>query len=62
MGIGADNFENAALGLAKYYLHTGRALTLQQRYAEIDALTAQQLHDIAREVMDPNHLTTLIYQ
>ena len=62
MGIGADNFENAALGLAKYYLHTGRALTLQQRFAEIDALTAQQLHDIAREVMDPNHLTTLIYQ
>ena len=62
LGVGADNFENAALGLAKYYLHTGRVLTLEQRYAEIDALTASQLHDIARDIMNPDRLTTLVYQ
>ena len=62
LGIGADNFENAALGMAKYFLHTGNVVTLEQRFAQIDALTPAQLHDIARDVMNPERLTTLIYQ
>ncbi len=61
LGIGADNFENAALGMAKYFLHTGNVITLEQRFAQIDALTPALLHDIARDVMNPDHLTTLIY-
>ena len=61
LGVGADNFENAALGMAKYYLHTGHVISLEQRFAQIDALTPAHLHDIAREVMNPAHLTTLIY-
>ena len=61
LGIGADNFENAALGMAKYFLHTGNVVTLEQRFAQIDALTPAQLHDIARDVMNPEQLTTLIY-
>ena len=62
LGIGADNFENAALGMAKYFLHTGKTLSLEERFQQIDALTSRQLYDVAREVMNPERLTTLIYQ
>ena len=62
MAIAADNFENAALGMAKLFLHTGRTFSLEERFAQLDALTPETLHVIAREVLDPNHLTTLIYQ
>ena len=47
--------------MAKYFLNTGTVITLEQRFAQIDALTPAQLHDIARDVMNPDRLTTLIY-
>ena len=62
MAIAADNFENAALGMAKLFLHTGRTISLEERFAQLDALTPEALHAIAREVLDPDRLTTLIYQ
>lgn len=62
LGVAADNFENAALATGKYYLHYGRLISLEQRFEQIDALTPELLHDIALEVMNPDHLTTLIYQ
>ncbi len=62
LGIGADNFENTALAMAKYFLHTGQRRSLEETGKLIDALTAEQLHEIACEVMNPEGLTTLIYQ
>lgn len=62
MAVAADNFENAALAMAKQFLHTGRTFTLEERFAQLDALTPDTLHAIAREVFDPDRLTTLIYE
>ena len=62
MAVAADNFESAALAMAKQFLHTGRTFTLEERFAQLDALTPDALHDIAREVFDPDRLTTLIYE
>ena len=62
MAVAADNFESAALAMAKQFLHTGRTFTLEERFAQLDALTPDALHNIAREVFDPDRLTTLIYE
>lgn len=62
LGIAADNSENVALGSAKYYLHTGRAISLAERFEQIDVLTPEILYAIARDIMNPDRLTTLIYQ
>ena len=62
LGIAADNSENVALSAAKQYLHTHYVKSLEQRFAEIDSLTSDQLLTIARDIMHPDHLTTLIYQ
>lgn len=62
LGIAADNSENVALSAAKQYLHTHYVKSLEQRFAEIDTLTSDQLLTIARDIMNPDRLTTLIYQ
>lgn len=62
LGIAADNSENVALSAAKQYLHTHYVKSLEQRFAEIDVLTSDQLLTIARDIMNPDRLTTLIYQ
>ena len=62
LGIAADNSENVALSAAKQYLHTHYVKSLEQRFAEIDSLTSDQLLVIARDIMNPDRLTTLIYQ
>ncbi len=62
LGIAADNSENVALSAAKQYLHTHYVKSLEQRFAEIEALTSDQLLTIARDIMNPDRLTTLIYQ
>ena len=62
LGIAADNSENVALSAAKQYLHTHYVKSLEQRFAEIDSLTSDQLLTIARDIMNPDRLTTLIYQ
>ncbi len=62
MGIAADSFENVALAMAKNFLHTGQVKSLDERFAEIDALTPEMLQQIARDVFDIDHLTTLIYE
>ena len=62
LGVSSDNFENVALSMGKQYLHTGRVKSLDEHFADIDALTADGLQQIAAEIFDPNRLTTLIYK
>ena len=62
IGIGYDHFENVALGMGKRYLLYNQALTPEDIYAAINALTANQLQSIAADIFNPDHLTTLIYQ
>ena len=62
MAIAADNSENAALSMAKLFLHTNRTYSLDDRFAQLDALTPDVLHAIACDVLDPDRLTTLVFQ
>ena len=62
MAVAADNSENAALAMAKQFLLTGHTFSLEERFAQLDALTPDSLHSIAREVFDSDRLTTLIYE
>ena len=62
MAIAADNSENAALSMAKLFLHTNRTYSLDERFAQLDALTPDVLHAIACDVLDPDRLTTLVFQ
>ncbi|MDR0506352.1 MAG: insulinase family protein [Dysgonamonadaceae bacterium] len=61
LGISSNNYENVALGMGKSFLHFNKYYTLPEVYREIDALTADQLWNIANEIFDENQLFQLIY-
>ena len=61
IGVASDNNENIALGMAKMFLHYNRFELPQAVCRRVDALTAEQLLDVAGEMFDSNYLSTLIY-
>ena len=61
LGVSYDNFENVAIGAAKRYLHYGSAVTPAQLFQQIDAVTAEQLQQVAATLFQPERLTTLVY-
>jgi len=62
MGISSDHRENVALALGKSFLHYNRYDSLPEVYEKIDALTANQLLEIANEVFDESKLFSLIFE
>lgn len=62
IGISGDNFESMALAMGKTFLHYNRPRSIEQLYRKIDALTADELHQVACELFAPENLTTLIYK
>ena len=62
VGVAADNFESTALGMAKTFLHYGEYEGSEALYRRIEALTAQQLWDIANELFPCDNLSVLIYR
>ncbi len=62
IGISCDNAESYALALGKTFAHYNSHRRVENIYTELDALTPQQLQEIAAEVYDERRLTTLIYQ
>lgn len=56
-----ENKEEVALGMGKRMLHYGHYRTAEEIIRDIDRLTAQQLHEVACEVMNPDNLTILVY-
>lgn len=62
IGISYDHFENVALSTAKRFLHDGYYRSPEEIIHSIEELTAESLQAIAAEVLDPENLTTLIYQ
>lgn len=61
IGVASDNNENIALGMAKMFLHYNRFELPQAVCRRVDALTAEQLLDVAGEMFAPGYLSTLIY-
>ena len=61
IGISFDSFENVAIGMAKRYLHYNQTLTCQELCQKVKALTREELFDTARQLFNPQNITTLIY-
>ena len=57
-----DNHEQFALDFGKSYLHYGWERDVTHLFAQIEAVTAQQIQQVAQEIFAPERLTTLIYQ
>jgi len=58
--IAADNREQFALDMAKHFLHYGKERSLDLLIAQIDAITAPQLQDVAQQLFAPEHMQQLI--
>ena len=61
IGVAGDNFENNALSMAKTFLHYNRYEEKEEVFKRIEALTANNLIDIANEMFAEDYLSTLIY-
>ena len=62
IGVACDNRENFALDMGKSFLHYGWEKNVDKLYEQIDAITAEQMQAVARELFDTERLTTLIYK
>ena len=58
--IACDNREQFALDFAKNFLHNGKERDIDTVLAQIDAITAAQIQDVAQSVFAPDHIQTLI--
>ena len=62
IGVACDNRESFALDFGKSFLHYGWEKDIRHLFADIDAITAEQLQAVAQDIFDPSKITTLIYQ
>ena len=62
IGVACDNRENFALDFGKSFLHYGWEKNVDHLYEQVEAITAEQIQSVARELFDKNRLTTLIYK
>ena len=62
IGVACDNRENFALDFGKSFLHYGWEKNIDHLYEQVDEITAQQIQQVAKELFDENHLTTLIFK
>lgn len=62
IGVACDNRENFALDFGKSFLHWGWEKDITTLYAHIDAITAAQIQQVARELFPAENLMTLVYK
>lgn len=62
IGVACDNRENFALDFGKSFLHYGWEKDIATLYEHIDAITQDEILDVAQELFDKNNLTTLIFE
>ena len=62
IGLACDNRESFALSFGKSFLHYGWERDIEALYRTIDAISAEQLHQVASDLFAPERLTTLIYR
>ena len=60
LGVACDNRESFALDFGKSFLHYGWEKDIHNLFQRIDALTAEQIQQVAQETFSPERLTTLI--
>ena len=62
IGVACDNRESFALDFGKSFLHYGWEKDITTLFQNIDAITSESIQQVAKELMAPDRLTTLIYQ
>jgi predicted Zn-dependent peptidase len=62
IGVACDNRESFALDFGKSFLHYGWEKDIRHLFADIDAVTAEQLQEVAQDIFAPEKITTLIYK
>ncbi|MBR5038378.1 MAG: insulinase family protein [Prevotella sp.] len=62
IGVACDNRESFALDFGKSFLHYGWEKDIRHLFADIDAVTAEQLQEVAQDIFDSSKITTLIYK
>lgn len=61
IGIACDNRENLALDFGKVFLHYGWKKDITALYRDIDAITAEDVQQVACELFPEERLTKLVY-
>ncbi|MCR5077186.1 MAG: insulinase family protein [Prevotella sp.] len=62
IGIACDNRESFALDFGKGFLHYGWKKDITALYRDIDAITADEIQAVARDLFPENRLTKLVYR
>lgn len=62
IGVACDNSENYILDTAKSFLHYNKFEGMTDTFHQLEKLTPAMLQQVAREVFDKDHLTTLIFK
>ena len=62
IAIACDNREQFALDFGRSYLHHGHERNLDELYAKIDAISAEDIQTVANELFATDKLTTLIFK
>ena len=60
IAIACDNREQYALDFAKNFLHYGRERDIDDLLSRIDAITSQQIQDVAQQVFASDQMKSLI--
>jgi predicted Zn-dependent peptidase len=60
--VASDNFENNALGMGKMFLHYNKFEGIERVCQRVEAITADDLLNVAGEMFDESYLSTLIYK
>lgn len=62
IAISSENNENLMLNVGKTYLLYNRVDSLEEIYQKIESITAEQLLEVANEILNKDRLTTLMYK
>lgn len=62
IGVACDNRESFALDFGKAFLHYGWLKDVEKLMADIDNVTAREIQQAALDILDPDRMTTLIYE
>ena len=60
LAVACDNNENFAIDFGKSFLHFGDEKDIEKLYQKIDAVTAEQIQQVAKEIFDKDSLATLV--
>ncbi|MBT4399388.1 MAG: insulinase family protein, partial [Bacteroidetes bacterium] len=62
MAMSSDNKENLLFSLGKSFLLFNRFDSLEIMNNKFEQITAERLREVANEVLNPDHMSQLIYQ